>query len=146
MAQVSESQTRMVSGANVGLAFLHDVEMGVEGRRLEHLRKGQLHFVGKGRQMRGRNLVVSVLDQMQMLDQQVAPPRPVAQQKRNLFSSLRVDLAALRRRFGAPPPLARMLERADLLHVMTHRNISFPHPCPAISNPWHTKCQEERNA
>ncbi len=105
---------------NIRLAFLHDVEMRVEGRRLEHLREGQLHLVGKGGEMRGRNLVVGVLDQVQMLDQQVAPPRPVAEQKRNLFSGLRVDLAALGGRFGAPPPLARMVERTDLLHVMTH--------------------------
>ena len=116
---------------NVRLAFLHHVEMRVEGRRLEHLREGQLHLVGKRRQMRGRNLVVGILDQMQMLDQQIAPPRPVAKQKRNLFSGLRIDLAALGGRFGALAPLARMLERANLLHVMTHRNISFPHPCPA---------------
>ena len=110
----------MVSGGIFGLALLHHVEMRVEGRGLEHFREGELHLVGKGGEMRGRNLAIGVLDEMQMLDQQVAPPRPVAEQKRNLFSGLRIDLAALGGRFGALAPFARMLERTDLLHVMTH--------------------------
>src|SRR6185312_2430119 len=33
---------------DIRLAFLHHVEMRVEGRGLEHFRKGQFHFVGKG--------------------------------------------------------------------------------------------------
>jgi hypothetical protein len=55
-----------------------------------------------------------------VFDQKIAPPRPVAEQKRNLFSGLRVDLAALWGRFGPFSSLARMFERADFLRVMAH--------------------------
>jgi hypothetical protein len=57
---------------------------------------------------------------MQIFDQKVAPPRPVGQQKSNLFSGLRIDLAALGGRFGPLSSSTRMLERADFLYVMTH--------------------------
>jgi hypothetical protein len=93
MAQVRESQTRMVS---------------------------ELHLVGEGGEVARGNLPVGVLDQMQMLDQEIAPPRPVAEQPFDLQRGGGIDLAALRRRFRPPPPLARMFERADLLDVMTH--------------------------
>ena len=92
--------------------------MRVEGRGLEHFGKGQFHLVGKRREMRGGNLVILVLDQVQMLDQQIAPPRPVAEQQLDLMGGGGVDLAALGGRLGALPSLARMFERADLLHVM----------------------------
>ena len=85
----------MVSGANIGLALLHHVEMRVEGRGLEHLGKGKLHLVGKGCEMGGGNLAILVLDQMQILDQQVATPRPVAEQQFDLVRGGRVDLASL---------------------------------------------------
>ena len=103
---------------DVGLAFLHHVEMRVEGRGLEHLRKRQLHLVGKRREMRGRDLAIFVLDQVQVLDQEIAPPRPVAEQQLDLVGGGRVDLAALRGRLGPLPSRAGMFERADLVHVM----------------------------
>ncbi len=105
---------------DVRLAFLHDVEMRVEGRGLEHFGKRQLHLVGERREMRGGNLMILVLDQVQMLDQQIAPPRPVAEQELDLVRGGRIDLAALGGRFGPLASLAGMLERADLLHVMDH--------------------------
>ena len=111
---------------DIGLAFLHDVEMRVEGRGLEHFGKRQLHLVGQRREMRRGNLMILVLDQVQMLDQEIAPPRPVAEQKLDLVRRRRVDLAALGRRLGPLASLARMLERADLLHVMNHRTARSP--------------------
>ena len=105
---------------DVGLAFLHDVEMRVKGRGLEHLREGKPHLVGQGYEVACGNLLPGVLDEMQMLDQEVTPPRPVAEQKSNLFSGLRIDLAALGGRFGPFSSLARMFERADFLRVMAH--------------------------
>ena len=62
--------------------------------------------------------MIFVLDQMQMLDQEIAPPRPVAEQKLDLVRGGRIDLAALGGRLGPLPSRARMFERADLLHVM----------------------------
>ena len=105
---------------DVGLALLHDIEMRIKGRGLEHLRKGELHLVRKRCEVACGNLLVGVLDEVQMLDQQIAPPRPVVEQKSNLFSGLRIDLAALGGRFGPLSALARMFERADFLRVMAH--------------------------
>ena len=80
--------------------------------------------------MRGGDLVILVLDQMQMLDQEIAAPRPVAEQKLDLVRGRRIDLTALGRRLGPLAPLAGMLERANLLHVMNSSNIvpSFSRP------------------
>jgi hypothetical protein len=64
--------------------------------------------------------MIFILDKMQVLDQKVAPPWPVAEQKSNLFSGLGIDLASLGGRFGPLSSLAGMFERADLLHIMTH--------------------------
>jgi hypothetical protein len=68
--------------------------------------------------------VVVVLDQMQMLDQEIAPTRPLAQQNFNFVRGNRVDLAALGRRLGPLASPARMFELANLMRVMTHGNVS----------------------
>ncbi len=110
---------------NIRLALFDDVEMGIKGRGLEHFRERKLHLVGQRCEMVSRDLMVLVLDQMQMLDQEIAPPRPVAEQELNLVGGGRIDLSALGRRLGPPAPLARMLEGANLMHVMTHGSVSF---------------------
>ena len=66
---------------NVCFAFLHHIEMRIEGRRLENFGKGKLHLIRKRREVRGGNLLVGVLNQMQVLDQQVPPAWPVAKQQ-----------------------------------------------------------------
>ena len=113
---------------NIRLAFLHHVEMRVEGRGLEHFRKGKLHLVGECGEVGGGDLVIFVLDEMQVLDQEIAPPRPVAEQHLDFMGGLRIDLAPLRGRLGPPASLARMLEGTDLVARHTHRNINpvFP--------------------
>src|SRR6476661_84175 len=68
--------------------------------------------------------MIFVLNEVQMLDQEIAAPRPVAQQKFNLLRGLGIDLAPFGGRFGSLSSLARMFEGADLLHIMTHRNVS----------------------
>src|SRR6202012_591686 len=88
---------------------------------LEHFRKGKLHLVAECREMRRGNLVIFVLDQMQIFDQEVTAPWPVAEQKFNFLRSRWIDLTPLGRRLCPLAPLARVFERADLLHVMTHR-------------------------
>ena len=45
--------------------------------------------------MRGGQLPVMILDQMQVLDQQVAPARPVGEQPAHLLERLQIDLATL---------------------------------------------------
>jgi hypothetical protein len=114
---------------NVRLTFLHDIEMRVEGRGLEHLGEGKPHLVGQRGKVGCGNLMISVLKQMEMLDQQVAPPRPIAEQKFDLMRRRGIDLAALGGRFGPPTSLTWMFEGADLLHVMTHRHLDSSISC-----------------
>ncbi len=132
-------------GRDVRLAFLHHIEMGVEGRGLEHFREGKIHLVGKRGEVGRGDLMIFVLDEMQMLDQEIAPPRPVAEQGFDLLRGDRIDLASLGRGFGPPAPLARMFERADFLNVMTYRNVSFLPLLLFWSNPnvWHARCQAQ---
>ena len=74
--------------------------MGVEGRDLVDLGLGEPHLLGERGQMRGRQVAEAVLDQVQMLDQQVAPARPVAEQRAHLVERRILELAAL----GLRPP------------------------------------------
>ena len=79
------------------LMLLHDVEVRIEGRNLVDLGQRKLHFLRKGCKMRGGEMAIVVLDQMQMLDQQIAPARPVDKQIAHLRQRLRIDLAPFRR-------------------------------------------------
>jgi hypothetical protein len=76
--------------------------------------------------MRGRDLVIFVLDEMQMLDQEIASAREVAEQLLDFMRGSRIDLASLRRRLGAPAALAGMIEFTHLLDVMSHRKRLAP--------------------
>jgi len=113
---------------DVGLALLHDVEMRIKGRGLEHLGKGELHLVGKGGEMSRGDLMIFVLDQVQVFDQKVAPTRPVAQEQFDLVRCGGIDLAALGRRFRPLSPLPRMFKGANLMHVTCHELLSRSPP------------------
>ena len=94
--------------------------MRVEGGGLEHFRERKIHLVGKRRKVRGGDLFVGVLDEMQVLDQEVAAPWPVCEKQFDLVRRGRIHLAPLGGRDGPLPSFAWMLERTDLLHIMTH--------------------------
>jgi hypothetical protein len=87
------------------LVLLHHVEMGVEGRDLVHLGERELHLLRQRSEMRGGEITVTVLDQVQVLDQEIAPALAVAQQHAHLRERLRFNLPALGRfaRAVAPP-------------------------------------------
>ena len=70
------------------LALLHHVEVVVEGGDLVDLGLGEAQLLGQGRDVLGRDVAAAVLDQVQELDQQVAPARPVAQQRPDLVERL----------------------------------------------------------
>ena len=100
-------------GRDGRLTLFHHVEMGVEGRDLVHLGKAQPHLLGERSEMGGRDLMVSVLDQVQVLDQEIASPRAIAQQGAHLRQSLRLDLTTFRRGARGPPSFPRVIEAAD---------------------------------
>ncbi len=71
--------------------------MRVEGRDLINFGQRHLHFGGKRGEMGGGNIAVLILDEMKMLDQQIAPARPVGEQRPDFDQRLRIDLASLGR-------------------------------------------------
>ena len=71
--------------------------MGVEGRDLVDLGEREPHFLRQGGKMRGRKVAVAVLDQMQMLDEEIAPALALAEQRAHFIERPRIDLTALRR-------------------------------------------------
>ena len=79
------------------LPFLNHVEMGVEGGDLVNLGLRQTHFLGQRAQMGGGQMAVGVLNDVQMLDQKIAPPRGVAQKRPDLRQRGVVKLPSLRR-------------------------------------------------
>jgi hypothetical protein len=50
-------------------------------------------------------MAVAILDEVEMLDQQVAPARPIAQERLHLVEGAGVDLAALGGAGRTPPAL-----------------------------------------
>src|SRR5262249_46435719 len=86
----------------------------------EHLGKGELHLVRKRSKVRGGDLVILVLDQVQEFNQEIAAARLVAEQEFDLMRRGRINLAALRRCLGALAALAGMVEFADFMDVVSH--------------------------
>ncbi len=120
MAQVERVADADGERGDVLFAFLHHVEMRVEGRRLKHLGKAELHLVGKCRKMCGRDLAILVLDQMQVLDQEIAAARTITEQHFDFMRRRRIDLTALWRCLRALTPLTGVIEFADLVDVVSH--------------------------
>jgi hypothetical protein len=88
-------------------ALLHHVEMGVEGGDLEHFGEREPHLLGQGGEVSGADLTVGVLDAVEMLDQEVAPARRLAEEGADLIERDRIDLASSGRR--AAPTAQRAL-------------------------------------
>ncbi len=116
-------------GRQARLTLFGDIEMRVEGRRLEHLGKGEAQLVGQRRQVCGGDLMPFVLDEMQVLDQVLPIPRPVAEQYADLVLGLRHHLPALGGGFRAPAPGARMLEPQNLSRCRSGHGIPFRSLC-----------------
>ena len=95
-SQAIESHTRTVIAGGGGLALLDHVEVMIERGDLVHLRHRHLHLIRQRDQMRSGQAAVPVLNLVQMLDQQIAAPRRIAQQRQDLLARLRVDSPPLR--------------------------------------------------
>src|SRR3954466_11076048 len=95
--------------------------------------------------MGGGDLAVFILDQVEMLDQQVAIARPVPEQILDLLQSLAIDLPPFGCGASTLAPLARVGEGLNLLiFALIHRSPrGIPHlvvvwllsPCPDIPSP-----------
>ena len=80
-----------------GVAFLHDVEVVIERRHLVHLGHRHLQLGGERDEVRRGQVAVAVLNLVEVLDQQIAPPRRVAEQLQHLLERAWIDAASLRR-------------------------------------------------
>jgi hypothetical protein len=96
------------------VALLHDIEMRVEGGDLVRLGERDAHQLGKRSEMRRGDLAKRILDQMEMLDQQVAVAGSAGEQRLDLLERARIHLASLRHSPGAPAAAPRVLEFLDL--------------------------------
>ena len=103
------------------LAIHDDVEMGVERGDLVDLDQGEPHLLGQRRQMARMQAAEMVLQQVQVLDQQVAPALAVAEQCLHLGECGGIDLPPLRMIGPAPPPRARMDAPVVSLEPMDRR-------------------------
>ena len=56
-----------------------------------------LWLIRERRQTRSREIAVVILDEMQMLDQEIAPARPITKQRAHFIKRLEIDLPALGR-------------------------------------------------
>ncbi len=82
------------------LALLHHVEVVVEGGDLVDLGLGEAQLLGQGRDVLGGDVAPAVLDQVEELDQEVAPAWPIAEQRPDSVECLGLDLPAAA---GGPP-------------------------------------------
>ncbi len=78
------------------LVLHHDVEMRIERGDLVDLDERELHLLRQRREVARVEAAELVLDEMQELDQQIAPARLVAQQRLDLGERIGLDLAAAR--------------------------------------------------
>src|SRR5207249_1085529 len=109
-----------------GLVFLHHVEMGVEGRNLVDLGERELHLLRERGEMGGREMAVAILNEVQMLDQEIAPARAIAQQRAHLRQRLRLDLTAFGRLARAVAPAQSSAIVGACVHLQSKPNQNSP--------------------
>ena len=78
-----------------GLAFLHHVEVMVEGGHFVDLSHRHLHISRKRDEMRGREMPEAILDLVQVLDEQIAAPWRITEERADVLTRLRIDGATL---------------------------------------------------
>ena len=77
--------------------FFHDVKVVVETGHFKNLGLGQAHFLGQRRQVLRRQMPISILNFVQVFNQQIGPARRIAQKLLHLGQGCGIHAAA----FGA---------------------------------------------
>ena len=106
-SQAIESQTRTVIAGGARFALFDHVEVVVERRHFVDFRHRHLHLVRERDQMRRGQAAVPVLNLVQMLDQQIAAARRIAEQGQDILARLRIDSPPFR--CGAYPAASTAL-------------------------------------
>jgi hypothetical protein len=102
------------------LAIHHDVEMRIERRDLVDLDQRELHDFRQRREMTGVQAAVFVLDEMQVLDQEIASARARAEQRLDLAERHGIDLPPFREVAPLAPPGARVDRPLRLARLCVH--------------------------
>ena len=97
--------------------------MRVERRDFVDLGLREPHLGRERGKVRAGNVPVPVLNEVQMLDQQIAPPRPVAQQRADLVERGRIDLPALGGAARLAPARLGAIAAAGRRNLNIHRNL-----------------------
>src|SRR5215472_1545917 len=93
--------------------------MRVESRDLIDLGQSEPHLGRQCGKVSGREMAIAVLNEVQVLDQQIAPTLAVAKQRTDLFARLGIDLPTLwRARGAASAGIAATFGRHDLRRVV----------------------------
>ncbi len=93
------------------LALFDHVEVVVERRHLVDFRHRHLHLGRERDQMRRGQAAVPVLNLVQVLDQEIAAARRIAEQSQDILARLRVDSPSFRRRAHSAAATALLLFR-----------------------------------
>ena len=101
-----------------GLTVLDHVEMVVESRDLVDFGHRELHLLGQGDQVRGREMPVAILDAVQVFDQQVAPQRRVFQEGAYFLAGFGIGPTPLGRAAHARAFCSRRRRRAAVVHQL----------------------------
>jgi hypothetical protein len=80
-----------------GIAFLHDIEVVIEGRDFIDLRLRQIHLARERCKVARTQVAEVVLQAVQVFDQQIVRARRTAEQSAHVFERRWIDDAALRR-------------------------------------------------
>ena len=95
-------------GGGSGSSVAEDLETSVERGDLVDLDGGQRHLLGQRDEMVLADRAESILDQVQVLDQEVAAPGHVPEQPADRLQRIRVDDASLGERRRMTPARAGM--------------------------------------
>ena len=113
--------------------------MRIERRDLVDLGLGKAHLLGERREMGRREVAEAVLDQVQVLDQEIATPGPALEQRPDRLEGRGIDLAALGPCGAARLAPAGVAVLADLASGLIHAWISpagasgrRPVPVPSV--------------
>src|SRR5712691_13208326 len=103
--------------------------MGVERGDLIDFDEGEPHLLGERRQIARMQAAEMVLQQMQVLDQQIAPALAINEQRLHLGERGGIDLSPLR--MIGPAPAARTgMDAPVVLYGRWHVLVPAPSPSP----------------
>ena len=120
-ARRRSSRTRARSAPAGGARLPSRRRSGGRRSRPRRPRSSRASSPRRAPRVRGGEVAVAVLDPVQVLDQQVAPPRLLAEQRAHLGERRAVDAAALRR---GPDFLESRIGRGHLQPVV-HRELAY---------------------